>query len=163
MGTVFRFRFWKVKMASKPYTQDLPPKGGFDPIKWARKAPRKTITAYKLWGGWLALNLFGWPYYIYKEHVIKNWWREEDDARIAVEPFLYAEKDRAYLAHLRKCREEENELMKDVDGWVTGTLWGSPVYHNPRGRFIYPKVEELFVHNTRKQYKEFWNDGFWMV
>lgn len=33
-----------------------------------------------------------------------------------------------WLRHVRKNRELENEIMKDVPGWVTGTWYGEPVY-----------------------------------
>lgn len=36
--------------------------------------------------------------------------------------------------------------MKNVDGWVTGTLWGKPVYHNIRDRWIDPSADEYFAH-----------------
>ena len=50
------------------------------------------------------------------------------------------------LRQLRINRDEETELMKDVVGWKTGTLFGEPVYHNLRDRFIYPSTEEYFAH-----------------
>ena len=31
-------------------------------------------------------------------------------------------------------REEENELMKDVPGWVTGTYYGKKLYHDVPNR-----------------------------
>jgi len=33
-----------------------------------------------------------------------------------------------YLTQIRKNRDEENRLMKDVPGWITGTYYGSPVF-----------------------------------
>ena len=50
------------------------------------------------------------------------------------------------LKQFRANREEENELMKNVEGWKTGTLWGEPVYHNVRNRWIWPATEEYFAH-----------------
>lgn len=38
-------------------------------------------------------------------------------ARLAVYPMLLAERDREYLKQLRKNRDAEAELMKDVPGW----------------------------------------------
>lgn len=42
------------------------------------------------------------------------------DARIAMEPFLEAERDRNFLIQLRKNRDMEAKLMKNVPGWVPG-------------------------------------------
>ena len=50
------------------------------------------------------------------------------------------------LKQFRANREEENELMKNVEGWKTGTLWGEPVYHNVRSRWIWPATEEYLAH-----------------
>lgn len=50
------------------------------------------------------------------------------------------------LKHIRRCRDEESEVMKNVPGWKTGTLWGEPVYHNVRGRFITPNLDEQLLH-----------------
>lgn len=38
-------------------------------------------------------------------------------ARFALHPILVAERDRAYLKEIRHMREEETQLMKNVDGW----------------------------------------------
>nr|KAG5703693.1 hypothetical protein BaRGS_022982 [Batillaria attramentaria] len=51
-----------------------------------------------------------------------------------------------FLKQLRENRDEENELMKNVEGWKTGTLWGEPAYYNVRDRFISPSTEEYFAH-----------------
>ena len=44
---------------------------------------------------------------------------EDDEGHTAIEPLLEAESDRLLLWQLRRNRDEENELMKDVPGWVT--------------------------------------------
>jgi NADH dehydrogenase (ubiquinone) 1 alpha subcomplex subunit 13 len=50
------------------------------------------------------------------------------------------------LKQFRINRDEETELMKDVEGWRVGTLWGEPVYHNIRSRWIEPATEEYYAH-----------------
>ncbi len=47
---------------------------------------------------------------------------------MALEPMLCAEKDRATLKDARRIRDEEEELMKDVPGWQTGTYYGTPIF-----------------------------------
>ena len=55
-----------------------------------------------------------------------------------------------FLRQLRKNRDEENELMKDVPGWVTGTWYGEPLYNNVNGRFPVVHPETYFAHNRPK-------------
>jgi len=51
------------------------------------------------------------------------------------------------LRQLRKNRDDEEQLMKNVPGWVTGTLWGEPVPTKVRGQFPAVHPEEYFAHN----------------
>lgn len=44
----------------------------------------------------------------------------EYDAKIALEPFLEAERDRNFLVQLWKNRQMEEKIMKDVPGWQIG-------------------------------------------
>jgi len=133
-------------MASR-VKQDMPPKGGYGPITW-----EKTIMKPR-WGGYTSFALFtgitvaGWAMY----HIQKKWKMavhlEMNDARIALEPFMLAERHRMYLKHLRKNRDEERELMKDVEGWEVGHYKGEPVYWNQANRFHYVCPEEYYMHN----------------
>ena len=34
---------------------------------------------------------------------------------------------------MRKIRDAEDEVMKDVPGWVTGTWYGEPIYFTTAG------------------------------
>ncbi|KAK6012873.1 GRIM-19 protein, partial [Ostertagia ostertagi] len=47
---------------------------------------------------------------------------EDVDINNAMEPFLTAERDRYWLKLLKKNRDLEEEIMKDVPGWKTGNL-----------------------------------------
>ena len=46
-----------------------------------------------------------------------------------MQPFLVAERDRRWLSVMRKNREMEEEVMKDVPGWKVGTWYGEPVFY----------------------------------
>ena len=48
--------------------------------------------------------------------------------RLVLLPLLQAERDRAYVKSVHRIRDAEEDLMKDVPGWETGTWWGEPVY-----------------------------------
>lgn len=50
------------------------------------------------------------------------------------------------LRQLRKNRDDEEELMKNVPGWVTGTLFGEPTSPRVRGQFPMVHPESYFAH-----------------
>jgi NADH dehydrogenase (ubiquinone) 1 alpha subcomplex subunit 13 len=81
---------------------------------------------------------------------------EDDDGRVALEPLLAAETDRLLLWQMRRNREEENELMKDVPGWKTGTWFGEPIYKTDVNfdNWIQPTFMEIYAHTRmRDMYK----------
>jgi len=47
---------------------------------------------------------------------------------MALEPMLCAEKDRVTLKEIRRLRDVEEDLMKDVPGWEVGTYFGHPIF-----------------------------------
>lgn len=55
-----------------------------------------------------------------------------------------------YLRQLRRNRDEENELMKNVPGWETGKWKGEPVFHDINERFPFVAHEEYFAHCSQK-------------
>lgn len=65
--------------------------------------------------------------------------REEIEMRsskLALFPLLLAERDREYLKQVRRNRDEEAKLMKDVPGWKVGTWYGEPIYKTKQGDFL---------------------------
>ncbi|VDO83631.1 unnamed protein product [Soboliphyme baturini] len=72
---------------------------------------------------------------------------EDNDVRVALQPFLFAERDRLWLKLMRRNRDIENEVMKDVPGWKTGTWYGEPVYFTlPKDKWWDPEIPEPYVH-----------------
>lgn len=56
-----------------------------------------------------------------------------------------------YLKQLRRNREAEDKLMKNVKGWETGTLYGEPVYKTvDPNKLIEPGLNEYYVHAPPK-------------
>ena len=90
---------------------------------------------------------------------------EDDEGRQSLEPLLIAEKDRLLLWQMRRNREEENQLMKDVPGWVTGTWFGESVFKsNPNyDEWIQPNHYEVYAHvrerdmENRRMFKNWLN------
>lgn len=56
-----------------------------------------------------------------------------------------------YLRQLRKNRDIEEDLMKNVKDWKTGTLYGEPVYKTvSSATLIEPSLNEYYVHAPEK-------------
>lgn len=53
---------------------------------------------------------------------------EMRSGKMALYPLLFAERDREYLKQVRRNRDEEADLMKNVAGWKVGTWYGEPVF-----------------------------------
>ncbi|KAI1302395.1 NADH dehydrogenase [ubiquinone] 1 alpha subcomplex subunit 13 [Halotydeus destructor] len=129
------------------FRQDMPPAGGYAPVHYAR-VPHK-----RFWTGWRMFGLFvltsgvslyrgmRWKLYMKKLEV------EKYDSLLALHPFITAERDRAYLKHLRHLREQERELMKNHTGWEVGTLYGEPIYRTiPKDAILQIDINEYYAH-----------------
>merc|ERR1712179_13692 len=115
------------KMAT--FRQELPPAGGFQRIEWKKQPSFKKVNGFRLLA--LALAVKAGGYYMYLRDCAKRSEREleQNDARIAISPFILAESDRGYMKFLRSTREEEEVLMKDVPNWRPGMLYDEPIYY----------------------------------
>ena len=65
------------------------------------------------------------------------------------------------LKQMRACRDEEAELMKDNPDWEVGKLGHTPVYHNPREKYITVHPNELYAHSdidhrSKRLGRKFW-------
>lgn len=80
--------------------------------------------------------------------------REEGNARIemrcgdiALLPFYYAETDRMLLKQLKKNRDYEEKLMKNVPGWEVGKWKGYQVFLSVGpNEYFKPSLLEFFAH-----------------
>lgn len=64
---------------------------------------------------------------------------ENRSGKFAVLPLLMAERDREFLKQMRRNRDEEAKLMKNVPGWKVGTFYGEPVFKTlPKNEFWWP-------------------------
>jgi len=75
---------------------------------------------------------------------------EDVDIQSAMEPFLTAERDRYWLKLLKKNRDLENGLMKNVPGWKTGTWYGEPVYFTLGDKWWDPTTLEAYAHAPKR-------------
>uniref|UniRef100_A0A023G644 NADH dehydrogenase [ubiquinone] 1 alpha subcomplex subunit 13 n=1 Tax=Amblyomma triste TaxID=251400 RepID=A0A023G644_AMBTT len=112
---------------------------------------RILFSGYKLFGLYAAVTSVA--FYFMKSQFIRRKLiqLELQDAHNALEPLLLAENDRLYLKQLKKNREEERELMKNVPGWVVGTYFGEPIYSTlSPNTHMDPIPEEYFAHTDPK-------------
>ena len=109
-----------------------------------------------LFGGYLVVQTFGIYRYFCNQWRTKRERIETRSAYLALMPMYAAERDRAYLMEcrwdglklvpvkklfsdtfdlFRRARDAERELMKDVEGWEVGTLFGRKPYKTtPEGK-----------------------------
>ncbi|KAJ2329572.1 hypothetical protein IWW51_000527, partial [Coemansia sp. RSA 2702] len=103
-----------------PAGQDMPPKGGFQAIRYERRLPQRGpggIAMFAICGGIMA---YGWYRLYLGLDERRELEREKMWSRIHVTPLLIAEADRD--EYRRRCAavERERVIMKDVPGWVPG-------------------------------------------
>lgn len=89
---------------------------------------------------------------------------EKKGASLAIYPMLLAEKDREYLKQLRRNRDEERELMKNVEGWKVGTWYGEPIYRLQKedDPMFRPLFAEYYVHASFEDFKRRGLLSFWV-
>uniref|UniRef100_A0A2R5LGJ7 NADH dehydrogenase [ubiquinone] 1 alpha subcomplex subunit 13 n=1 Tax=Ornithodoros turicata TaxID=34597 RepID=A0A2R5LGJ7_9ACAR len=138
-------------MASANYKQDMPPAGGYAEFNYKRVPAKVWGSGYKLLGAYAAVTAFSFYMYFRSYRRVYLQRVEDSDGRIAVQPIVLAERDRAFLKQLKKNFEAEKELMKDVPGWEVGTLFGEPLYKTtPKGYHVDPITLEFFAHANPK-------------
>uniref|UniRef100_A0A0U3YCU4 NADH dehydrogenase [ubiquinone] 1 alpha subcomplex subunit 13 n=1 Tax=Odontobuthus doriae TaxID=342590 RepID=A0A0U3YCU4_ODODO len=130
--------------------QDLPPPGGYKRIVFHRIPAKKYFNGYAIFAGYIGLTVFASYFARFDLKRQRRQKIEESDVHIALEPLLLAERDRMYLKQLRKNRDEEAELMKNVPGWKVGTYYGEPIYKTiPKDTFIDPLRNEYYAHANK--------------
>lgn len=70
-----------------------------------------------MFAGYVGMTVGGIYLYYLNYKQIKRHEIEMRSAKMAIYPMLLAERDREYLKQLRRNRDAEAELMRDVPGW----------------------------------------------
>ncbi|XP_058821931.1 NADH dehydrogenase [ubiquinone] 1 alpha subcomplex subunit 13 [Topomyia yanbarensis] len=132
--------------------QDMPPRGGYSSIPFARVPAKKYFKGWQLIAAYAGFTTVGLSlYYLNCKENQRNE-VEMRSARNVIYALLLAERDREYLKQIRRNRDEEAELMKDVKGWEVGTWYGEPVFKTlPKDKFIDPTFQEFYVHSASKE------------
>ncbi|XP_015913112.1 NADH dehydrogenase [ubiquinone] 1 alpha subcomplex subunit 13 [Parasteatoda tepidariorum] len=142
-------------MSASSARQDMPPKGGYSSIQWQRIPLKKPWSGFKAFSAYFLISAAAYCGYHESLRLRRRNRRENEELTVAIEPLLVAERDRMYLNQLRKNREEEADLMKNVPGWKVGTYYGQPLYTTVGDNIIDPYSFEYYAHAHP-------NDEYWM-
>jgi NADH dehydrogenase (ubiquinone) 1 alpha subcomplex subunit 13 len=64
--------------------------------------------------------------------------------------------------NMRRLRDNETDLMKDVKGWEVGTYWGEAIYKTlPKEKWMDVSLQEYFTHNSSWDLKWAYNFYKW--
>lgn len=75
------------------------------------------ISGYAMFAGYFGITAAAMYLYSLNYKQITKDRIEMRSAKMAIFPMLLAERDREYLKQLRRNRDAEEELMRDVPGW----------------------------------------------
>uniref|UniRef100_A0A0K0F8X8 NADH dehydrogenase [ubiquinone] 1 alpha subcomplex subunit 13 n=1 Tax=Strongyloides venezuelensis TaxID=75913 RepID=A0A0K0F8X8_STRVS len=135
-------------MSSKDFKQEMPPPGGYRNFNFSRTYAKQLFRPGLVSGIIAGCTLYGiYQSYMIRKHIVTEKF-EDVDIQNAMEPFLVAERDREWLRFLKKNRDLENEIMKDVPGWKTGTWYGEPVYFTLGDKWWDPSIIEAYAHSA---------------
>ncbi|XP_020628847.1 NADH dehydrogenase [ubiquinone] 1 alpha subcomplex subunit 13-like [Orbicella faveolata] len=127
-------------LVKQPVKQEMPPKGGYPPIEFARNIPKRGPSGVALFIGGATVMAFGFYKVIMGNRQRCELLKEQRYARIGVLPLLQAEHDRSCLRLLKENEELEAQIMKDVPDWKVG----ESVYHTDKWVTPMPvQVEKL--------------------
>jgi len=142
--------------------QDMPPSGGYKKIPFSRIPAKTYLSGVQIIGSYIAVTAAGLFVYYLTAKQIK---REEIEIRSAencIYPLLVAERDREFLKQLRRNRDEEERLMKNVKGWEVGTWYGEPIFKTISDDIlINPTFKEFYVHTDYKSFAKRANLKLW--
>ncbi|PLW16617.1 hypothetical protein PCANC_10398 [Puccinia coronata f. sp. avenae] len=103
-----------------PRDKELPPAGGYEPIKFKRNLPIRGPSGTLIISGVFATCLYGFYRYGQGNVEKRELKRENMWSRIHLVPILTAENDRDLFRRQRAQLDREREIMKDDPNWVVG-------------------------------------------
>ncbi|XP_038222032.1 NADH dehydrogenase [ubiquinone] 1 alpha subcomplex subunit 13 [Zerene cesonia] len=142
--------------------QDLPPPGGYKSIPFKRVPAKSYFSGFTWFAGYLGVTaVSGYLYYLNSKKVDKTR-IEMRSAKMAIYPMMLAERDREYLKQLRRNRDAEAELMRDVPGWEVGTYYGERIYKLvPPDALVEPIFHEYYAHTDPSAWYQRAEMNFW--
>ncbi|EPQ28255.1 uncharacterized protein PFL1_04082 [Pseudozyma flocculosa PF-1] len=103
-----------------PFRQDLPPQGGYQPIRYKRNLPGKNPSGIAVFGAMFAICGYGFYKVGQGNLEQRELKRERAWSRIHLIPMLMAEADRDAYRREQAQLAREKEIMKDVPDWEAG-------------------------------------------
>ncbi|KAG8666840.1 hypothetical protein FPOAC2_11973 [Fusarium poae] len=94
-------------------TQDMPPRGGYEPVQYKRNLPARGFRPGILLLGMGAVMGYGWYKLIGGMRELNELGREKMWARINLIPLLQAEEDRDQVRRYLADQKREKELLGD--------------------------------------------------
>lgn len=147
---------------SEIFRQDMPPQGGYKPINITRLPAKKYFNGIAMFVGYLGVTAISWYLYSIDAKRVTQQDVENQSAEQAIIGLLAAERDRAYLKQVRKNRDAEEDIMKDVKNWKVGTYYGEPVYKTiPSDTWIDVSSKDFYIHAHQNVYKKYNAFRFW--
>ncbi|KAE9418713.1 hypothetical protein Angca_008850, partial [Angiostrongylus cantonensis] len=131
------------------FRQDMPPPGGYRDFNFARTFPKMVWRPGVVVAAIFGTAVYGGFHAIATKKASITEKFEDVDINNAMQPFLTAERDRYWLKLLKRNRDLEEEVMKDVPGWKTGTWYGEPVYFTLGDKWWDPIAYEVFAHSDK--------------
>ncbi|UZJ51681.1 hypothetical protein CBS101457_001001 [Exobasidium rhododendri] len=107
-------------MSGVEFKQDLPPSGGYEPIRYKRNLPARGPGGLVVFSGVLAICAYGFYRVGQGNLERRELKREKAWSRIHLVPMILAEADRDAYRRGQAQLAREKEVMKDVHGWEAG-------------------------------------------
>merc|ERR1719378_1576399 len=123
---------------------------------------RSVLNAPLIYGGLFASMAYGAWSYKRGMRVVRKQEIEMKSASLAMEPLMLAERDREYLKQLRRNRDAEEKLMKEVEGWEVGTFYGHKVYKTIGDQLPLVSFDEFYIHTNRLEINKAQNATKWL-
>lgn len=124
-----------VAWANTVSVQDMPPPGGYPKVNISRGIRNRGPPGWLIWASVFGFSAYGFYQIGVTNDQMRLLNKEKRDSRMAILPFLQAEKDAALGVQIAESRAKEAEIMKNVPGWVvgessSGQRWNRPLLHD---------------------------------
>ena len=112
-------------------SQDLPPKGGYEPVQYRRNLPVRGFRPVVYVAGVVVTCAYGLYVAMAGVKEQRELAREKIWARIHLLPVLQAESDRDSVRRVWAAEKREEMLMSEVKGWRLGSVYNSDRFIRP--------------------------------
>mmetsp|Transcript_22 Transcript_22/g.30 ORF Transcript_22/g.30 Transcript_22/m.30 type:complete len:136 (+) Transcript_22:81-488(+) len=117
---------------SDAWIQDMPPRGGYPIVNFAKNVPSRGPPGWAMWLGVAAVVGYGFNSMINTNKRKNAVARENREARMNILPYLLAETDKTKSEMKKRFLKEEEKVMGNVLGWKIGeSVYKSGIYMDP--------------------------------